>query len=534
MAIYHLSTKPISRSSGRSAVASVAYRAGIEIADERLGKTYDYTKRRGVLWTGLATPHGFNIDRNELWNRAEKTETRSNSRTAREIVINIPHELMQGDQSAGKMLAYEFATNLSQKYQIAVDVAVHAPDKQGDNRNYHAHLLLTTRQITQEQDGRFELGKKSQLEMSNAQLKQAGLLSNQDELKEIRREWAQLANEYLAERNINERIDHRSHADRGLLTLPTVKMGWQATELERQGIKTDVGDHNRAIRAYNAQIELKNRLKEQVKAEKITKTEPKTPLQSQKTHENAHREPTSPIKNKNGTTLPPTPKNTLKTQNRAIYSDNLLSSEQYHQTLVFLREFGERMEKIAQNILKNQLQALRNKSKPLLATFEKLRDNEPLFFGKDKWRQDKQQALDRYNAVKEQHDTMKANGITDEHRRQANEQLAKDDPSYHERGKQAFLSIKLHELAELDNLTKQHGADKHARAGTTYRGKIIQSDDKMSLQQTQDGVVLHRIGNLTVGKGYTLSHDDKNYSVQQDYEIRTKSQDRQQDKGKGR
>lgn len=581
MAIYHLSTKPISRSSGRSAVASVAYRAGIEIADERLGKTYDYTKRSGVLWVGMATPNGLEIDRNELWNRAEKTETRSNSRTAREIVINIPHELMQGDQSAGKMLAYEFATNLSQKYQIAVDVAVHAPDKQGDNRNYHAHLLLTTRQITQEQDGRFELGKKSQLEMSNTQLKQAGLLSNQDELKEIRREWAQLANEYLAERNINERIDHRSHKDRGLLTLPTVKMGWQATELERQGIRTEVGDQNRAIKAYNEQVlayqTLKSTQSQEISNEQPTQTHqtqqsevhptPKVDtagrtipdssqqagravfqsiLPSQETNpnqrvisdtlKNAPRNAVEPQKNKNGTTLPPTPKNTLKTQNRAIYSDNLLSSEQYHQTLVFLREFGERMEKIAQNILKNQLQALRNKSKPLLATFEKLRDNEPLFFGKDKWRQDKQQALDRYNAVKEQHDTMKANGITDEHRRQANEQLTKDDPSYHERGKQAFLSIKLHELAELDNLAKQHGADKHARAGQTYRGKIIQSDDKMSLQQTQDGVVLHRIGNLTVGKGYTLSHDDKNYSVQQDYEIRTRASQKEhdQDKGKGR
>lgn len=498
MAIYHLSTKPISRSSGRSAVASVAYRAGIEITDERLGKTYDYTKRNGVLWTGLATPYGFNIDRNELWNRAEKTETRSNSRTAREIVINIPHELMQGDQSAGKMLAYEFATNLSQKYQIAVDVAVHAPDKQGDNRNYHAHLLLTTRQITQEQDGIFEFGKKSQLEMSNAQLKQAGLLSNQDELKEIRREWAELANEYLAERNIDTRIDHRSHKDRGLETLPTVKMGWKATELERQGIRTEVGDQNRAIKAYNAQIELKNGLKEQVKAEKLAKTEPKTPTTDQNTLKNAPRNAIEPPKNKNGVEVPPTPKNTPKTQNNA--NSNLLSSEQYRQTVEFLREFNDRLEQIAQNILENQLKALRTKAKPILATFEKLRDNEPLFFGKDKWRQDKQQALNAYNAVKEQHDTMKANGITDEHRKQANEQLAKDDPSYHERGKQAFLTIKLHELAELDNLAKQHGADKHARAGQTYRGKIIQSDDKTSLQQTKDGIVLHRIGGLKLAK----------------------------------
>lgn len=594
MAIYHLSTKPISRSSGRSAVASVAYRAGIKITDDRLGKTYDYTKRNGVLWTGMATPHGFNIDRNELWNRAEKTETRSNSRTAREIVINIPHELMQGDQSAGKMLAYEFATNLSQKYKIAVDVAVHAPDKQGDNRNYHAHLLLTTRQITQEQGGKFKLGRKSQLEMSNAQLKQAGLLSNQDELKEIRREWAELANEYLAERNIDTRIDHRSHKDRGLETLPTIKMGWKATELERKGIKTDVGDHNRAIRAYNAQIEQRNKLQQQIQSD-TTKAQTK-PLHAKSAKEikaelvqitqngykdgtinnrndlvavltergysvenkgdkiaislpnsdqivslsgelftntlkNTPRNAVEPPKNKNSVEVPPTPKNTPKTQNNA--NSNLLSSEQYRQTMEFLREFNDRLEQITQNILENQLKALRTKAKPILATFEKLRDNEPLFFGKDQWQQDKQKALNAYNAVKEQHDTMKANGITDEHRKQANEQLAKDNPSYHEKSKQAFLSIKLHQLAELDNLAKQYGADKHAIAGQTYKGKIIQSDGKMSLQQTQDGIVLHRVGNLTVGKGYTLSHNDKTYSIQQDYEIRTKNQDKQQDKGKG-
>ena len=117
---------------------------------------------------------------------------------------------------------------------------------------------------------------------------------------------------------------------------------------------------------------------------------------------------------------------------------------------------------------------------------------------------------------------MKAKGITDKHRKQANEQLAKDDPSYYEKGKQAFLAIKLHEQAEMDSKAKEYGADKHARVGQTYRGKIIQSDDKMSLQETTDGIVLHRVGNLTVGKNYTLSHDDKTYSVQQDYEIRIK------------
>ena len=279
MAIYHLSTKPISRSSGRSAVASIAYRAGIAITDERLGKTYDYSKRHGVLWTGLATPNNVKVDRNELWNLAEKSENRSNSRTAREIVINIPHELMQGDQGTGSMLAHEFASQLSEKYQVAVDVAVHAPDKQGDNRNFHAHLLLTTRKIEQDRHGNIKLTDKSQLEMSNTQLKKAGLLSNQDELKEIRKAWADLTNEYLAEHGIDERIDHRSHKDRGLDTLPTVKMGWQATELERKGIRTDVGNKNRDIKAHNANLVQEKILESEIVIQQTLKNASKTSVE---------------------------------------------------------------------------------------------------------------------------------------------------------------------------------------------------------------------------------------------------------------
>lgn len=304
MAIYHLSTKPISRSSGRSAVASIAYRAGIAITDERLGKTYDYTKRHGVLWTGLATPNDVKVDRNELWNLAEKSENRSNSRTAREIVINIPHELMQGDQGTGSMLAHEFASQLSKKYQVAVDVAVHAPDKQGDNRNFHAHLLLTTRKIELDRNGNIKLTDKSQLEMSNTQLKQAGLLSNQDELKEIRKAWADLTNEYLAEHGIDERIDHRSHKDRGLDTLPTVKMGWQATELERNGIRTDVGNKNRDIKAHNANLMQKKILESEIVIQQTLKNASKTPIEPHKDISARVTSPT-PIKSQKSEIRPP-------------------------------------------------------------------------------------------------------------------------------------------------------------------------------------------------------------------------------------
>ena len=334
MAIYHLSTKPISRSSGRSAVASIAYRAGIAITDERLGKTYDYTKRHGVLWTGLATPNDVKVDRNELWNLAEKSENRSNSRTAREIVINIPHELMGGDQGTGNMLAHEFASRLSKKYQVAVDVAVHAPDKQGDNRNFHAHLLLTTRKIELDRDGKIKLTDKSQLEMSNTQLKQAGLLSNQDELKEIRKAWADLTNEYLAEHGIDERIDHRSHKDRGLNTLPTIKMGWQATELERKGIHTDVGNKNRDIRAYNANL----------MQEKILESE----IIVERRHETAQKSTLEPRENKQARVVPPQSQKPLQSEIRASSEPKKIDLAEKQQ---IVKKYAEKVQTTAKAIL---------------------------------------------------------------------------------------------------------------------------------------------------------------------------------------
>ncbi|WP_201618387.1 MobQ family relaxase [Psychrobacter urativorans] len=248
MAIYHLSTKPVSRSSGRTATASIAYRAGIAIKDERTGKEHDYTKRSGVAHTRLHTPNGLKIERNELWNLAETTETRKNSRTAREIVVNLPHEL------SGRlriMLVNDFAKDLANQYGVAVDVAIHTPDAQGDNRNHHAHIMLTTRKLERLESGRVALTSKSQLEMSNTQLKERGLPSAREELKAIREQWANITNKHLKEAKIDARIDHRSHKDRGLEQVPTKKLGWEASSLERKGIKTATGDYNRMVEEYN-------------------------------------------------------------------------------------------------------------------------------------------------------------------------------------------------------------------------------------------------------------------------------------------
>ena len=82
MAIYHCSTKPLARSSGRSAVAAAAYRSGDCLIDARQGLEHDYTRCSGVLHTELVLPEGAGEwSRAELWNAAEKAEKRKDART---------------------------------------------------------------------------------------------------------------------------------------------------------------------------------------------------------------------------------------------------------------------------------------------------------------------------------------------------------------------------------------------------------------------------------------------------------------------
>lgn len=253
MAIFHLSTKPIKRSSGRSATASAAYRAACEIEDKRTGVTHDYSKKSGVVNSEafvVVRGEKVAVDRAQLWNAAEFAEKRKDARTAREIVINLPHEL---SKELRQNLVEDFTEYVAQKYNVAIDYAIHEPDKHGDNRNHHAHILMTTREATLK-NGSVELGKKTSLELSNTKLKTLDMPKTQEQIVSLRESWATMTNDYLSFANVDARIDHRSFEEQGLSIKPTIKLGWEASALERSGIATDRGDFNRAIRADNLQI----------------------------------------------------------------------------------------------------------------------------------------------------------------------------------------------------------------------------------------------------------------------------------------
>ncbi|MBX9909360.1 MAG: Ti-type conjugative transfer relaxase TraA [Beijerinckiaceae bacterium] len=233
MAIYHLSMKPISRGSGRSAVAAAAYRAGKRLTNERDGVTHDFTRRGGVEHSEIVLPRGSDAewarDRATLWNAAEAAETRKDARVAREFEIALPHELNAEERLEATRA---FAQGLADRYGTAVDFAIHSPHGETDVRNHHAHLLMTVRAVGSE--GFLD---KTSIERENKWLLSQGLPTSSMQMREIRQSWEQVANERLAAAGLDVRIDHRSHQERGLEIEPTEHMGVFATQMERRGVE---------------------------------------------------------------------------------------------------------------------------------------------------------------------------------------------------------------------------------------------------------------------------------------------------------
>ncbi len=250
MAIYHLSTKPVSRSSGRSAVASAAYRCAVLLVNQRDGLVHDFTRKEGVEHKEIVLPQGVSadwaLDRSSLWNAAEFAEKRKDARVAREFEIALPHELsVEGRLKAARA----FAQDLANRYGAAVDFAIHSPSEHGDIRNYHAHVLMTTRQV-----GKAGLGEKTVLEHNNARLLANGMATTDMQLRDIRQSWEGIANRQLQREGLDVRIDHRSHMERGLELSPTEHMGVHASQMRQQGMAVERGRLDDEAARQNAEL----------------------------------------------------------------------------------------------------------------------------------------------------------------------------------------------------------------------------------------------------------------------------------------
>ena len=226
MASYHLSVKTVSRATGRSAPAAAAYRTASRIENERDGVTHDYTRRSGVEASFIVAPAGaaWAQDRSALWNAVEAAEKRKDAKVAREYELALPHELTP---NARRTLTAGFAREVVSRFGVAADVAIHVPHPEGDQRNWHAHVLTTTRVV--EAAG---LGAKTR-ELDVVQ-------TSGPAVEALRELWAVQVNRALERIQSEARVDHRSFARRGEDLVATQHLGPAASGMERKAARQQV------------------------------------------------------------------------------------------------------------------------------------------------------------------------------------------------------------------------------------------------------------------------------------------------------
>jgi ATP-dependent exoDNAse (exonuclease V) alpha subunit len=250
MSIYRFSASIVKRSDGRSATAAAAYRAGMELADERTGLRFDYTRKRGVVHAEILAPADapdWMRDRARLWNAVELVEKRKDAQLAREILLALPYELTHEQRLD---LVRSFAAREFVARGMIADITMHAPDSRGDDRNWHAHVMLTMRELAGQGFG-----------------KKARDWNDTEQLEQWRAAWAAAVNHALEQHGAAGRVDHRSLAAQGINREPEPKQGPIATDIERQGMRSYAGDDRRATKERNARREqLAARLAETIAA----------------------------------------------------------------------------------------------------------------------------------------------------------------------------------------------------------------------------------------------------------------------------
>ena len=254
MAIYFLNIASVGRSDGRTATAAAAYRSGERIHDERSGRHFDHSDRQDVVHKEILLPAGLGVgaaswarDRAQLWNAAEHAEHRSNSRVAREFQVALPPEL-SAEQRLG--LARAFSRQIADRYQVAVDLAIHDPKSTGDPRNFHAHLLATTRAVTAK-----GLGAKVGLDAASVRTRSGLRQLGRTEFLAVRERWAILTNEALFAARSNARVDHRTLEAQGIEREPRARIPWGAYRQEQLGAKSEVAE--RVRERYRQRVQLR-------------------------------------------------------------------------------------------------------------------------------------------------------------------------------------------------------------------------------------------------------------------------------------
>lgn len=264
MALYHFSVKQVSRGKGQTVVNSAAYISGQKLYNDYYGQTHDYTKKSGVIFTEILTPEYVPkrlSDRETLWNEVEKVEKSKRAQLAYSFDIALQNELTLEENIE---LAREFCWEQFVARGMIVDLAVHEGKSKNEDEpdNPHFHVLAPIRPFTEDGSWGNKQRREYVLDEDGNRIKDAkgkdtfNAVSttgwNDPELlKKWRRAWTEKVNEKFQECHMAARIDHRSYKEQGIDLIPTIHEGYEVRAMEKKGIKTVIGELNRAIRQFN-------------------------------------------------------------------------------------------------------------------------------------------------------------------------------------------------------------------------------------------------------------------------------------------
>lgn len=261
----HTHVDIVSRSKGHSVLAKAAYNARDKLKDDYYGKTHDYSKKDDLVFSKIFLPEHIPKEfsnREYLWNSVEKIEKSKNSQLARNLLFTLPRELNEEDRI--KLISEFIEGNFTSKGMIA-DCNIHNPIASDNEEQPHAHILLTLREIDEQGNWKAkskkeyildENGEKIKLKRGNYKSRKVNLndWNEPDKAKEWRENFSKKANEYLAKNNIDKRIDPRTFEEQGREELPQVHLGTASYQMEKKGIQTERGNHNRKIIAFNLEF----------------------------------------------------------------------------------------------------------------------------------------------------------------------------------------------------------------------------------------------------------------------------------------
>jgi hypothetical protein len=186
-------------------------------------------------------------ERKEFWNVVEQNEARS-ARVQNRIIAELPVELEQIERVH---VALDFCQNFEDR-KLPYWVALHAPSKRNDKRNYHLHVVYLDRPAGRDENGTWDFSVLEERTRKKSRKYTVRPFKNDKHTdtrdihwpKMLRRSYSDSCNFHLSLGDYEKRHDPRSYKDSGVEKEPTEHLGNTLSALETFGLDTEPGKRN--------------------------------------------------------------------------------------------------------------------------------------------------------------------------------------------------------------------------------------------------------------------------------------------------